>query len=423
MEPRLETAAASGGPLLEPAASRLWQLGSSMRCRRAAETLVIARPWMAHFQITRLTDVTRMDHLGLPVCISVRASSLTLHVNAGKGLQLQDARVGALMEAIEFAVAEPQRSSWCARTLSIRDLEADWAGHFEFDDLPTDVRGAPRPGDAFVCVQCEELAEGRPAWMPADLVFMPYVSPGQPKLLRGSSTGIASGNSVDEATLHGLLEVLERDATTMNLVGDGSWWVESASLPAPFPALVRDWALRGVALAVRYVPSASGLPCFRAVLYDHESDDVRLAEGAGLHLDRSVAVSRAICEAAQSRLSCIHGGRDDIARYYVRMAAKGHASRREHALRITAALFSEERRLRFDEVPTVDTEGASLDELLAGVVRSLAAVGFPRVYRHRFRIAIPELHVVRIIVPGCEDVDDAPACIGRRLRQRIFSHA
>ncbi len=400
-----------------------WRLGSSLRCRSAAQTLAIARPWMAHFQITRVTDVTRMDWLGLPVCMSVRARSLTLHVNAGKGLSLLDARVGALMEAIEFAAAEPQASSWHARTLRVGELESDWAGHAGFHDLSFAIDGTPRADDAFQCVRCEELVAGRPMWMPADLVFMPFESPGQPGLLRGSSTGIASGNSVDEATLHGLLEVLERDATTMNAARDASWWIAPDSLPAPFAGLAHDWSRRGVSLAVRYVPNAFGLPCFRAVLHEPESDDVRLAGGAGLHLDRHIAVSRAICEAAQSRLSSIHGGRDDIVRFYDRMRATDGPSRRAADDANAAELFDTGRRLRFDDVPTIATDGIALGNLLGGLVESLPALGFARVCRHRFLTGMPQLHVVRVIVPGCEDVDDPPSHMGGRLRRRILSHA
>lgn len=401
----------------------LWRLGSSLRCRSAAQTLELARPWMAHFQISRVTDVTRMDRLGLPVCISVRARSLTLHVNAGKGLELRDAQVGALMEAIETAAAEPQATPWDGRTLCIRELEADWAGQFEFQDLPFAIHRTPRPDDPFQCVPCVDLVGGGTAWMPADLVFMPYVSPGQPTLLRGSSTGIASGNSVDEATLHGLLEVLERDATTLNAAKDASWWIEPDTLPAPFAGLARQWALSGVSLAVRYVPNAFGLPCFRAVLHETESEDVRLAGGAGFHLDRHIAVSRAICEAAQSRLSGIHGGRDDVARYYDRMSATDRATRLAATDGHACEMFDTTRSLRFDAVPSVDTQDTDLRGVLGGLVQSLPDAGFPRVYRHRFATPMPDLHVVRVIVPGCEDVDDPPTHMGRRLRQRILAHA
>ena len=400
-----------------------WRLGSSLRCRPPAQTLELARPWMAHFQITRVTDVTRMDRLGLPVCMSVRARSLTLHVSAGKGLQVLDARVGALMEGIETAVAEPHVTPWQGRGMRIRELEADWAGEFDFLDLPFAIGGTPRPDDAFECLPCEELVDGRPGWMPADLVFMPYESPGQPRLLRGSSTGIASGNSVDEATLHGLLEVLERDATTLNAARDASWWVEPDTLPAPFAELARAWASSGVSLAVRYVPNVFGLPCFRAVLHEPESEDVRLAGGAGFHLDRGIAVSRAICEAAQSRLSCIHGGRDDVLRFYDRMGAADHATRFDDTDKHARAMFSSARSLRFDAVPTVDTAGTDIGTVLDGLVQSLPEAGFPRVYRHRFATPMPDLHVARVIVPGCEDVDDPPTHMGRRLRRRILSHA
>ena len=49
--------------------------------------------------------------------------------------------------------------------------------------------------------------------MPANLVFCPYEPPGSGKGIAWmDSNGLAAGNDLEEAVLHGLLEVVERDA-------------------------------------------------------------------------------------------------------------------------------------------------------------------------------------------------------------------
>ena len=97
-------------------------LGSSLRCRDPWQTLALAEPLMPVLGISRVTDITRMDRLGLPVFASVRPRSRTLHVHAGKGVNAVEARVGALMEAVEYAAAEPQRSSWERRRIDRKSV-------------------------------------------------------------------------------------------------------------------------------------------------------------------------------------------------------------------------------------------------------------------------------------------------------------
>lgn len=406
-------------PRLEP----IVQLGSSLRGRDPIRTLEIARPLMSKLGISRVTDVTAMDMLGLPVCISIRPRSRTLHVHAGKGLRPIEARIGALMEAIEYAVAEPQHSEWKPHTLRVGELEAAWGGAFDLRDLAprydyvhdTDIR--------FETVRCEELVSGLPAHMPADLVFLPFESPERPGLLRWTSNGLASGNSASEATLHALLEVLERDAEAMDLARSESRWIDIAELPEPFPALAESWLSRGVALAVRYLPNAFGLPCFEAVLSAPADSNVKLAAGYGLHLSRDVAVSRAICEAAQSRLTNVHGGRDDIVPYFDHVEVRERAERTGAEHGTIAEKFDRSRPMQFNATPELPCAGRSMENLLDELLLRLKGLGFDRVYRHRFKAPLNGLHVVKVIVPRCENSGHPCAHMGRRLFARVIADA
>ena len=47
---------------------------------------------MAALGISRVTDITRLDRLGLPVFASIRPRGLSLRVHAGKGFTAVDAR-------------------------------------------------------------------------------------------------------------------------------------------------------------------------------------------------------------------------------------------------------------------------------------------------------------------------------------------
>ncbi len=85
----------------------------------------------------------------------------------------------------------------------------------------------------------------------------------------------------------------------MNKARDQSQRIDNANLPASFSQLASLWHDMGVELLVRHVPNLLGLPCFEAWLHEPGSSAVDLAGGSGLHLDRDLALARAVCESAQ----------------------------------------------------------------------------------------------------------------------------
>src|SRR5260221_4043556 len=83
------------------------RMSSSLRQAPIEQTLLHARSTASRLGITRVTDTTWLDKIGIPVFSSIRptAKAGSLCVNAGKGLLKEDARVGAYMGAIAFVIA------------------------------------------------------------------------------------------------------------------------------------------------------------------------------------------------------------------------------------------------------------------------------------------------------------------------------
>lgn len=360
-----------------------------------------------------------MDRLGLPVYASVRPRSKGLRVHAGKGVTAVEARASALMEAVEHAAAEAQNSEWAARRLSVADIAAQFAGRIDVLDFVPTSRLALAPGTEVVTTECEELGRQTRVQLPAELVFFPNFDERSPRLFGATTNGLAAGNCVDEATLHALLEVLERDALAMNRARNASQLVESDTLPELFREFAKEWRQMGVELAVRYIPNEFGLPCFEALLRERTSSDVNLAGGSGLHVDRNVALSRAICEAAQSRLSHIHGGRDDITLFYSKYTNMSPAKREAAEQRVTRSLFDRARVVDHASTPHWSGEGRPLVAVLDKVLQAVSRAGFPSIFRHTFRLPLAGLSVVKVIVPMCECVETDSQRIGRRLLRRI----
>lgn len=397
------------------------RLGSSLRVRSAEATRPAAEAAARRFGVTRVTDITRLDRLGLPVFAGVRPRGRTLRVHAGKGLAADDARIGALMEAVEFAACEAASAAAVPLRLTADELMAPFGGALRLADFAP-VWGSTLDADRRLdAVPCEWLGGPGRVPVPAELVLMPFVPADGPPLFGASSNGLASGSTPDEATLHALFEVLERDTVSLHQARDASWHVPPASLPPPFDALARDWAARGVRLLVRELPNEFGLPCFSAHLFDDGGEDLRLAAGTGLHADPGIALARAVCEAAQSRLTIIHGGRDDITVFYDHRAAHGLAARRAVEAGRLEALADATRTRDFADVPALPV-GDDPSSALAAVLARLAALGFRHVFRHRFGNDLDDLAVVRVVVARCEHLIPPLVRLGPRAAARRLGH-
>ncbi len=407
----------------EAADRTLVRSGSSFRLRPAEETLRIARAAMPTLGISRVTDITRMDRLGLPVYASVRPRAALLQVHAGKGLRPAEAEVGALMEAIEFAVAEPGHRSWACIERPVAAIATQLGDDLRFADLVPKWRLSIADDELVEAVACEDVGRGRAVLLPAELVFLPC-EPRQGRALFGwTGNGLASGNSLDEATLHGLFEVLERDALAMSRIDNASRWVEPSSLPEPFAGLAVRWRALGIELVVRFVDNAFGLPCFEAFVHEPSSADIGLARGSGLHADRHIALSRAVCEAAQSRLSGIHGGREDLVGFYAKYRDKTPQARRAAERKVLDEVFDRARPIEWPSIPHGPAIGDDIGSVLDATVDRLRDRGFPAVFRHRFASAVDGLAVVKVVVPRCEEIEHDTERVGPRLLARIVENA
>ena len=133
--------------------------------------------------------------------------------------------------------------------------------------------------------------------------------------------GLASGNTKDEAILHGLCEVIERDQAAFWLVRQRC----SKNLPSTRVDLetiddadcrwLIDLAVKAeLDLVVWYATTNIPIPCFVCLVYDDRGSTLyqQRASGSGCHPYRRIALSRAITEALQSRLTHISGVRDDV---------------------------------------------------------------------------------------------------------------
>lgn len=285
------------------------------RVRLPEETWAMIEPQLADFGITRVSDVTGLDTLGIPVAMAARPLAWTLCVSQGKGQSLTLAKVSAAMESVELWHAEHALPELAFAGTPALELDLPYAvgdlgvvqGPFLSETSPLDW------------VWSVGMITGRRVPVPRDAVFFPDVQEQHwsPASIRANSNGLASGNIWEEAALHALYEIVERDVlcrSTADVIARIPA-VEPLSIPDDTcQALIRSVLDDAGRVCIQSLPNPFGVPTYRALLWSW--DFAMPCAGYGSHSDPIVAVSRAVTEAAQGRLAAIVGSRDDLEDYY-----------------------------------------------------------------------------------------------------------
>lgn len=269
------------------------------------------RPILAGCGISRVADVTRLDRIGIPVFQAVRPASRNLSVSQGKGATPMAARVSAVMESIELHHAE-DLSALPAASVSIREMR--FANPIPVDSLRWAGGALYAEAAPIEWVAARSLLDERRGWLPRQMMELDFRRPRPfaPRLFDLTSNGLASGNNREEALLHGLCELIERHALYRVHAGQtAKRAIAPASIEVPYCVeMIEAIAAAGGRLAIFDIGWEADVPTF---VVDCVFEDLpRVWRGSGTHPSADVALSRAISEAVQSRLTYISGAREDV---------------------------------------------------------------------------------------------------------------
>src|ERR1700721_4726402 len=97
---------------------------------RSTETLNSLSPddLFNRFQITRVGELTGLDHIGVPVWAATRPCAKVISVTAGKSLDSRMARAGAIAESSEYAKFENPRAEFQKPDWTGFDPRVGWEG-------------------------------------------------------------------------------------------------------------------------------------------------------------------------------------------------------------------------------------------------------------------------------------------------------
>ena len=297
------------------------------RIRDPKETIEINEKKLRTAGITRLTEITDLDRVKIPVFSAIRptAQSGGVSIYAGKGATTEQAKASAMMEGFERYSAERQDidnertfvdtynnikegSSVAEKVLDPRDLL-----------LPNNYGNQNVENSRLEWIEAKDIISEESIYVPSNAVFHPYiptreVSPSPIAIFKGNTNGLASGNIIEESVLHGIFEVVERDAWSIfELTKRNKKEINQDNIDNDIiNELLDKFHSQGIDIKLMDITADLKITTIAASADDTVlKDPALLALGVGTHLDPDVAVIRALTEVAQSRATQIHGTRED----------------------------------------------------------------------------------------------------------------
>ncbi len=360
------------------------------RSRSPEETYATVEPLMTEIGVAEIVDVTPLDRLGIPVFAAIRPGAARggTRVHAGKGKEPIHARVSAMMEALERYCAEYRGDRMEYATYE--EIGPGRAVHPEDLIIPRELT----QGEMVHWTPAWDIQNDEEVYLPSNAVFHPYDSLGMTvPLFRSDTNGLASGNVVEEAILHALFEVIERDALSIAEANRDLGCRLTLEGDCAARQVLDRFEENGIDVHLWLLTGKTGVPTVAAAADDTiTKDPAMLVIGSGTHLCPEIAALRALTEVAQSRGSYLQGGRTDPQRELVLRKA-GY----ERLKRINRMWFADAETIDIADVPDASTPRFDLD------IRRVLAEVEP----YTDRVCVCDLSrtpvpVVRVVMPGFE---------------------
>jgi thioglycine synthase len=354
-------------------------------------------------------EASDVDRIGIPVftCHRVRPdNSKTSHT--GKGVSPIQAQVSLTMESIERYSSEFRDEyesklikgsynllSKKFNILDPQDMILSKDGNYNHD---SDIHWA------WGC----DLARDEDILVPACAVYHPYHLD-DVFLFDTHTNGIASGNTIEEAVVHGLAEAIERDAWSIARYTrnySDALFVEDETGNRFIVNIFEKFKHADIEIVAKDITTDIGVPVIAAFSRDLAYPTMKPIDGFGAHLDPRVAMIRSILEIVTTRALLIQKFGIDGMCEPITAYLGGHID--DDDPRFYAY---DQKGLRDIEVNY--TEDIMLD--IMNIIDKLRARGLDRTIAVDITRPDTGIPTVRIIVPGLETYCFDRMRIGNRL--------
>ena len=365
--------------------------------------------------ITRIADITDLDRIGLPIYTAIRptAEDGAVSIYGGKGITKDHAKASAMMEGFERYSAERQDID---ETIIASLSEIEEFGEYidpKSLNLPKEFEKKDISDLSLEWSKSIDLISNREYYIPTNAIYHPYISKDDSQnLFKSNTNGLASGNILEEAILHGIFEVIERDAWSIfELTHKNYAQIDISSIENEIIIdIIEKFESEGIKIKLMDFTADIKIPTIAASADDTITKDAGLLTlGMGTHLDPEVAILRALTEVAQSRATQINGAREDTVR-----ADFAREAGYERMKRINKFYFrDEEEQIKLSDIENKSTSSITRDieivkdELVSNDIQKILYSNLTR----------PELDVsvVRVVIPEMELYTIDPSRAGYRF--------
>ena len=357
--------------------------------------------------ITRITEITHLDRVKIPVFSSIRptAQSGGVSVYAGKGATVEQARASAMMEGFERYSAEKQDIDQEKISISAyNEIKNESVLNPNDLLLPKSFENQNIKMQKLEWIEAEEIISESPILVPANAVFHPYIpnreiKPSAMAMFKGNTNGLASGNVIEEAVLHGIFEVVERDAWSIfELTKRNKKQIDLDTIEnETVSELVEKFTEQGIKIKLMDITADLKIPTIVASADDTVLKDAALLTlGVGTHLNPEIAAIRALSEVAQSRATQIHGTREDTVRAdFMRKAGY------ENMKRTNKDYFVEEdEKINLSDIENKIT--GSIKKDIEVSIEEVQKAGLDKVIYYDLTREEIGVNVARVIIPKAE---------------------
>jgi YcaO-like protein with predicted kinase domain len=292
-----------------------YDLGGTIRVCKPSETLALTKSYIEKARISRIANITGLDCLNIPVYTCYRPYSKNLTTAQGKGLTDELALCSAIMESIEHYYAEDVKVDHIAKFSKLTMANAV--------DPSTLMAGLVRLNNIddyeFGWSRALNLLDNNHVYIPSTYLSLDLTSiRGDTGIFVRSTTGLASGNNKQEAILHSLFEIIERNCLAeflkLNIREQKNRMINTTKIDDDIVSqLISKISENNISIAIFDITNKFYVPTYHCIISDISPiRKLGFQSGTGTHISKSIAMCRAITEAAQSRLTHISGARDDM---------------------------------------------------------------------------------------------------------------
>lgn len=382
------------------------------RSKTPADTLQFIEKIKETAGMVSFRNATEVDRIGIQVftCDRIRPDgSATSHT--GKGVSPIQAKVSITMEAIERYCSE-FRKEYLDKLVkgSYRDLKSKFNVLDPRDLILSQFSDYDHNKEITWAWGCD-LAGEEDILVPACAVYHPYHEDSA-LLTKTHTNGIAAGNTMEEAVIHGLAEVIERDAWSIAQYTQhfhDAIFIEDDQENEFIIGIFKKFEKAGIEIVAKDITTDVGMPVVAAFSRDLLHQTMAPIDGFGAHLDPKVATVRALLEIATTRALFIQKygieGMCETAPLYLRHGEE-----------------EDPRFYAYHQKGIKELEvGYSTDiyEDIQNMISKLRARGLNRVIAVNLTRSDVDIPTVRMIVPGMETYCFDKTRVGERAMKAL----